>query len=220
MGALHFAAPYRVPSPVRKVASHWGKSGTHVRLPSGRPACCGSWLASLTEWGSRVRNPLCQWVYSEHHHRFRRWRSSVLGRLRDARGPSRERALARAKKRTPSGNATGSSLWHTARSPARTARNQPGLAVFVHTERKLRPAHHSPSLYNGATATSGPLIPGKNGNAVPCSNSPDIDWPGSATSAFIGATPRANNDAGGVGRESCRRAGRRIGAPLLDVIAR
>jgi len=44
------------------------------------------------------------------------------------------------------------------------------------------------SLYDGATNSAGELIPCKNGSWVPCSDSPDIDWPGSATSAFIGNT--------------------------------
>jgi RHS repeat-associated protein len=45
------------------------------------------------------------------------------------------------------------------------------------------------SLYDGATNTSGQLIPCKNGSGVPCADSPDLDWPGSMTSAFLGATP-------------------------------
>jgi RHS repeat-associated protein len=44
------------------------------------------------------------------------------------------------------------------------------------------------SFYDGATNTSGQVIPCE-GAGVPCSDSPDLDWPGSATSAFIGATP-------------------------------
>jgi RHS repeat-associated protein len=44
------------------------------------------------------------------------------------------------------------------------------------------------SLYDGATNPSGQIIPCE-GAGVPCSDSPDLDWPGSTTSAFIGATP-------------------------------
>lgn len=107
----------------------------------------------------------------------------------ETRGPGADTLTASAlETETPSGGPHGEPQAYGRVAYTHVGGIDRPLAVHRYTySETFYPHANWRGLYDGATNVAGQQIPCVSQSAT-CSNSPDIDWPGSSTSAFIGST--------------------------------